>query len=124
MQPETNRQSMKAVMNPAAYSPSEAFPNAADEWDSGEAKMLSGFMGIDMTDDHWAVVRAMQEYHSRSDSPSLRELHDALEEKFYVKGGMRYLYRIFPGDPVAQGCGLAGIEPPVALRGPSDRPDQ
>jgi tRNA 2-thiouridine synthesizing protein E len=41
-----------------------------------------------------------------------RELHDALEEKFHIQGGLRYLYRIFPGGPVAQGCRLAGLKVP------------
>jgi tRNA 2-thiouridine synthesizing protein E len=42
-----------------------------------------------------------------------RELHDALEEKFHVKGGMRYLYVLFPGGPIAQGCRLAGLPTPT-----------
>ena len=43
----------------------------------------------------------------------MRVLHDALDEKFHVKGGMKVLYEMFPGGPVAQGCRLAGLEAPA-----------
>jgi len=42
-----------------------------------------------------------------------RELHDALEERFHSRGGMKFLYDLFPGGPVTQGCRLAGLEPPA-----------
>jgi tRNA 2-thiouridine synthesizing protein E len=44
---------------------------------------------------------------------NMRELHDALDEKFHPQGGMKYLYKLFPGGPVAQGCRLAGIDVPA-----------
>jgi tRNA 2-thiouridine synthesizing protein E len=48
----------------------------------------------------------------------MRELQDALEEKFHHKGGMKYLFTLFPGGPVAQGCRLAGLKAPA---GATDR---
>jgi tRNA 2-thiouridine synthesizing protein E len=61
------------------------------------------------------MVSALQEFFSRHDAPSInsRELHDALEEKFHSRGGMKYLYSLFPGGPITQGCKLAGIEAPA-----------
>jgi tRNA 2-thiouridine synthesizing protein E len=47
-----------------------------------------------------------------------RLLHDALNEKFHDKGAPAYLYRLLPGDPIAQGCRLAGLE---ALAGSVDQ---
>ena len=44
---------------------------------------------------------------------NLRELHDALDEKFHRQGGIRHLYRLFPGGPVAQGCRIAGLKAPA-----------
>jgi len=35
-----------------------------------------------------------------------------LNEKFHTRGGLKFLYTLFPGGPVAQGCRLAGISAP------------
>jgi hypothetical protein len=43
---------------------------------------------------------------------NLRDLHDALDECFYLKGGLKYLYTLFPGGPIAQSCRLAGLKAP------------
>lgn len=88
---------------PAGWTPESAMKNARDE-------------GLMPGDDHWDAVRALQEYFVRhADEPMIhqRELHDALEERFHHKGGMRYLYSIFPKGPVAQGCRLAGLQAPA-----------
>ncbi len=45
--------------------------------------------------------------------PKLRQIKDALEEKFHSRGGMKYLYQIIPGGPVAEGCRLAGLNVPA-----------
>ena len=47
-------------------------------------------------------------------SPRIRLLRDALEARFAGKGGMKYLFGILPGGPIAQGCALAGLKPPPA----------
>jgi tRNA 2-thiouridine synthesizing protein E len=61
------------------------------------------------------MLRALQEYFARHDPTdvNLRELHDALDEKFHSQGGIRQLYLLFPGGPVAQGCRLAGLNAPA-----------
>ncbi|MBE9559228.1 MAG: TusE/DsrC/DsvC family sulfur relay protein, partial [Proteobacteria bacterium] len=46
------------------------------------------------------------------DFPNLRQIKDALDEKFHSRGGMKYLYKIIPGGPVAEGCRLAGLDVP------------
>ena len=64
------------------------FPFAPEHWDVEEARSLAGEEGIELSDDHWNELRALQEYCSRHDCNkySLRELHDALDEKFHDKG--------------------------------------
>ncbi|HFD79539.1 MAG TPA: TusE/DsrC/DsvC family sulfur relay protein [Gammaproteobacteria bacterium] len=92
------------------------FPFAPEQWDLAEARELARQEGLELTDDHWEELRALQEFCARHDcsrSYSVRELHDALDEKFHDKGGYRYLYKLFPGGPIAQGCRLAGLEPPA-----------
>jgi len=62
--------------------------------------------------------RALQEYFAKNASVNVRHLHDALEEHFHGRGGLRFLYELFPGGPVAQGCRIAGLQPPA---GSTDR---
>ncbi|MDZ7584217.1 MAG: TusE/DsrC/DsvC family sulfur relay protein [Thiobacillus sp.] len=74
--------------------------------------------GLELTEAHWAVVRALQELCTQSAEPALnaRDLHDALDEHFHAEGGIKYLYQLFPKGPLAQGCLLAGVEPPAGTR--------
>ena len=74
--------------------------------------------GLELTDAHIDVMHALQRYFGTHDKPdfNMRELHDALDERFHVNGGMKYLYGLFPGGPVAQGCRLAGLEVPAGAQ--------
>lgn len=91
------------------------FPNAPAEWSRDAAERIARAEGLELGQDHWELVRALQEFFARhADQPQVRfrELHDALEERFYRRGGVKYLYGLFPGGPVAQGCRVAGFTPP------------
>ena len=92
------------------------FPNAPFGWSMGEGVAAATADGLEPTDSHWDAVRALQEYFLRHvDDPTInmRDLHDALDEKFHALGGMKFLYHLFPGGPVNQGCHMAGLEPPA-----------
>lgn len=96
------------------------FPHAPRGWTSHEAQQKAGQEGLKVGEEHWEAVRALQEYFAKhADKPvNLRELHDALDEKFHTKGGIKHMYRLFPDGPVAQGCRLAGLKaPPGATSG-------
>lgn len=93
------------------------FPYAPTDWTPPVALATASLENLELGDDHWEAVRALQEYfHRHAEHPTkhLRDLHDALDEKFHSKGGVRYLYRLFPGGPVAQGCRIAGLTAPGA----------
>ena len=74
-------------------------------------------MGLRLDEEHWETVRALQAFYARHlgghGHINPRELHDALDERFHQRGGLRHLYTCFPGGPVAQGCRLAGLAPPA-----------
>jgi tRNA 2-thiouridine synthesizing protein E len=92
------------------------FPHAPPGWTHDEARRRAQAEGLAVGDDHWEAVRALQEYfarHARAPAINERELHDALDEKFHGQGGIRYLYQLFPGGPVAQGCRIAGLQAPA-----------
>ena len=91
------------------------FPHAPDGWTREVALKAARREGIEPNSDHWTVVRALQDYYFRHQDSTLnlRELHDALDEHFHAKGGRKFLYEIFPGGPVAQGCRIAGLHAPA-----------
>lgn len=91
----------------------ESFPNAPEGWDIDKAKEIAREEGITLSDDHWELIRALQEYYHKVEFPHLRQIKDALDEKFHSRGGMKYLYQIMPGGPVAEGCRLAGLNVPA-----------
>lgn len=91
------------------------FPFAAANWSLDDAQRVAHDEQLELDNNRLDVVRSLQEYYSRHERNDInvRELHDALDEKFHQQGGMKYLYRLFPGGPVAQGCRIAGLEAPA-----------
>ncbi len=91
----------------------DSFPNAPADWDIKTAEVTAKNNGLNLSEDHWDLIRALQEYYRKVEFPKLRQIKDALEEKFHSRGGMKYLYQIIPGGPVAEGCRLAGLNIPA-----------
>lgn len=94
--------------------PVPGFPCAPGGWQPSDAQKLAAEQGIELSSQHIEALRALQEYFFRHDKSgtNVRELHDALDERFHTRGGLKYLYKLFPGGPVAQGCVLAGLPVP------------
>ncbi len=90
------------------------FPDAPIAWTREAAQETAKQEGLTPTDEHWEVIRALQNYYARhaEGAINMRELHDALDEKFHIRGGLKHLYEILPGGPIAQGCRLAGLKAP------------
>lgn len=105
-------QTMADIMNPGASTQDPEFPNAPADWNREIAEQAAEQDGIRLTDDHWKAIKALQAYFSNNEQPNVRVLHDALDEAFHPQGGIKYLYGIFPGGPVAQGCRFAGLKAP------------
>ena len=95
--------------------PDPAFPHAPEGWTRARALETAKQEELELGDEHWAALGALQEYFARHEPTAinLRELHDALDEKFHRQGGIRHLYLLFPGGPVAQGCRIAGLKVPA-----------
>ena len=98
--------------------PIPGFPHAPSDWSREQAEEVAQTEGLELTEAHWEVVRALQELCTQNAEPDLnaRDLHDALDEHFHAEGGIKYLYQLFPKGPLAQGCLLAGVEPPGGTR--------
>jgi len=100
------------------FRPDPDFPHAPMEWSREMALEEAKAEDLLLTEEHWQVLCALQEFYARHDGPTInvRELHDALDEHFHPEGGIKYLYKLFPKGPVAQGCRLAGLEPPAGAQ--------
>ena len=90
------------------------FPHAPLGWTPRVARTVAHAEELRLTEEHWDVVRAIQEYFARHEprERNMRELHDALDEHFHTSGGIRHLYTLFPKGPVAQGSRIAGVQAP------------
>jgi TusE/DsrC/DsvC family sulfur relay protein len=109
------------LANTAKVPAMDEFPYAPEGWTREDGVATARGIGLEPGESHWEAVRALQEFFARnSDHPQVspRELHDALEEKFHVRGGMKYLYQLFPGGPIHQGCEIAGLPVPPGSTDP------
>lgn len=99
------------------YGSNTLFPHAAPDWSLEKAAKMAKAEGINLTEEHVKVLLDLQDYFFHHEGRiNMRELHDALEEEFHLDGGIKHLYVLFPGGPIAQGCRIAGVElPPYAM---------
>jgi TusE/DsrC/DsvC family sulfur relay protein len=105
------------ILHPGAAAASDpSFRDAPDGWTPAQARALAAKAGLTLTEDHWEVIRVLQGCYKDEVSPRIRLLHDALVARFAGKGGMKYLFGILPGGPIAQGCALAGLKPPAGAK--------
>ena len=91
----------------------DSFLNAPHGWSIEAAIEVAKTDGIALSDDHWQLISALQEYYAKVEHPNLRQLKDALDEKFHTRGGIKYLHQVIPTGPIAGGCKLAGLEIPA-----------
>ena len=91
--------------------PDPRFPHAPAQWSPEEATRAAGDEGLELGEDHLEALRALQEYYARrpEHAVNLRELHDALDEKFHGQGGIKYLYQLFPGGKCYELVALQSI---------------
>lgn len=96
--------------------PRPGFPYAPADWNPSVAVRTAQAEHLPLGDEHWQVIRSLQDYyarHAEEGSVQVRDLHDALDERFHAQGGLKHLYVLFPGGPIAQGCRLAGLAAPT-----------
>ena len=93
------------------------YPYAPEDWSEVEVEAIKTAHDedVELGADHLELLCALQEYFSKHSRQGIntRELHDALDEKFHIKGGIKYLYALLPKGPVTQGCRLAGLPVPT-----------
>lgn len=84
-----------------------------NDWDENVAAYLAEQEGIELTDEHWQVIRFMRKYY---------EDHlIAADARFVIKflaeqlgHGRNRLFKLFPYGYVKQACKIAGMKRPRA----------
>ncbi len=83
------------------------------EWNRHKGELLASKEGVRLTAMHWEVIDFLRGYYLRNGrADSGREVAVALDRAFISQGGKKYLYRLFPDGPVAQGSRIAGLPLP------------
>lgn len=88
----------------------EGFLTEYDEWDEDLAKQLAANIGIELTDEHWRVIRFLrEEFKANGETPTTRRVQTAggvpVKEQFALfpkKPGKKMAY--VAGLPKPQGC--------------------
>ncbi len=86
----------------------EGFLTDPSEWDEDLARVLASNIGIELTDDHLAVLRFLREDQAeQGETPTLRRVSRT--------GGFetKQLFQLFPKKPAKKMAYVAGLQKPV-----------
>ena len=86
------------------------------DWSEEVARMLALREQVDLTGEHWTVIRFMREYYdSHQIAPDARHVMKHLAElKGADKSSRNDLFVLFPYGYVKQACKIAGMRRPRA----------
>ncbi|HEY5032487.1 MAG TPA: TusE/DsrC/DsvC family sulfur relay protein [Actinomycetes bacterium] len=85
----------------------EGFLTEYDEWDEDLAKVLAQNIGIDLTDEHWKVIRFLRDdFKTQGETPTTRRVQTA--------GGVptKEQFELFPKKPAKKMAYIAGLPKP------------
>lgn len=89
-------------------------------WGRGKSLALAKSEGVDLNDEHWAVILFLRKFYVEHGLPiSARITARALNKNFSGQGGSKYLNLLFSGGPVTQGSRLANLRTPAYAIDPS-----
>jgi TusE/DsrC/DsvC family sulfur relay protein len=89
-----------------------------NDWDEDVAKALAAAEGIELTQEHWDVIKYLREEYidNGNNLPMERVINKDMAKRWGKKISSKDLYRLFPLAPSKQGNRIAGL-PYVARKG-------
>jgi len=79
-------------------------------WTRRKSQELAKLEGLDLEDDHWAVIAFLRSHYLwNGNQLSDAQMSEALNQHFSKRGGEQYLTLLFKGDVITQGRRLANI---------------
>ncbi|MGL6162098.1 TusE/DsrC/DsvC family sulfur relay protein [Microbulbifer sp.] len=93
----------------------EGFLRNLDDWSPAAAEQLARAEGIELTGDHWQVIRLLQEFYREFElSPAMRPLVKYVGQHLGAdKGRSIYLMQLFPPSPAKVASKIAGLPKPT-----------
>ena len=83
------------------------------QWNAQWASDIAQLEGIELNNDHWQVMKAVQNiFDETGDTPPMRLLIKVLRKRVNPELDSRFLYRLFPDNPVRQASKFAGLPKP------------
>lgn len=84
-------------------------------WDEGMAAIMAKQDGLELSEEHWDVIRFLREYFEKYQiAPMIKILTKELKKKYgKEKGNTKYLYELYPAGPAKQACRYAGLPKPT-----------
>jgi|TARA_B100001063_G_scaffold102132_1_gene95340 tRNA 2-thiouridine synthesizing protein E len=88
-----------------------------NEWTEEFAIKAATKSGIELTNDHWVVIKMIRDkYESSMRVPELRHILKIMKSKLGEdKATRKYVYQLFPYGYGQQGCLIAGMKQPKKL---------
>jgi len=84
-----------------------------DMWSEDIGRALAANEDLKLGDAHLAVIYSLRDhFFEHGFAKAGRVLGDMLDARFQDAGGRKYLRRLFPNGPVAQGMRIAGLPVP------------
>ena len=84
-----------------------------DQWSRDWAELMATQDNLVLNTDHWKVIEAVQQiYQITEDTPPMRLLIKLLRKQLDPSIESRFLYRLFPENPVRQASKYAGLPKP------------
>jgi tRNA 2-thiouridine synthesizing protein E len=86
----------------------EGFLTVYDQWDEDLGTALAALIGIQMSDEHWAVIRFLRDdFAGRGETATLR--------RAATVGGFQFkrLFQLYPGQPAKKMAYIAGLPKPI-----------
>jgi tRNA 2-thiouridine synthesizing protein E len=87
----------------------EGYLSDHSQWDEAVAAAIAEEEGIELTDEHWKVLRFIEtDFAEKQAVPGMRRMNKI--------GGIptKELYRLFPNGPIKKAARIAGFPKPVS----------
>jgi tRNA 2-thiouridine synthesizing protein E len=79
-------------------------------WTRELAEHMARRDGLTLTEDHWEIINYLRSYFERYQiAPMISILAKEIGKTGPDKGGVPYLFRLFPDGPARQACKYAGL---------------
>jgi len=79
-----------------------------EDWTEEVAEAIAKQEGIEMTDQHWDVVKYVRQETLNGDEPNERGIMKAMGKLWGRKVSSKEMYEMFPGMPSKQGLKIGG----------------